>query len=335
MFHTRFALRRPVTTLMTFIAIVADRPDRDDDAAARAVPGHPLPRHPGHDPLRRLDARGSRAAHHAARRRGDRDPVRHQGDPLDLVRDRRPRLTVFFEWDRDPSAVGFEVRTKLESIRHEFPPSANRILTQMFAAGDDRVLADPHREPGGPDPPVRHARPLPEEADRAPRRRRAGLARGRRAARAAHPGRPGAARRPRRRHRAAARVARGRELLGQRRRGDRRRAALPGAPDRRVPEPRRRARLHRRRQRAAARHRRRQPGHARPDRRPAPERPARRRPRRLQVDRRQHRRRRRPRDGGGGRAAQAAATAGRRRHRPAEPVGEHPQLARASCAMPA
>jgi HAE1 family hydrophobic/amphiphilic exporter-1 len=50
-------------------------------------------------------------------------------------------MTVFFEWDRDPSAVGFEVRTKLESIRHEFPPSANRILTQMFAAGDDRVVA--------------------------------------------------------------------------------------------------------------------------------------------------------------------------------------------------
>ncbi|HEY5559926.1 MAG TPA: efflux RND transporter permease subunit, partial [Steroidobacteraceae bacterium] len=47
---------------------------------------------------------------------------------------------VFFEWGRDPAAVGFEVRTKLESIRHEFPPSANRILTQMFAAGDDRVV---------------------------------------------------------------------------------------------------------------------------------------------------------------------------------------------------
>ena len=42
--------------------------------------------------------------------------------------------------DGDPAAVGFEVRTKLESIRHEFPPSANRILTQMFAAGDDRVV---------------------------------------------------------------------------------------------------------------------------------------------------------------------------------------------------
>ncbi len=49
-------------------------------------------------------------------------------------------LVVFFQWDRDPSAVGFEVRTRLESIRHEFPASANRILTQMFAAGDDRVV---------------------------------------------------------------------------------------------------------------------------------------------------------------------------------------------------
>ena len=118
------------------------------------------------------------------------------------------QLVVFFQWDRDPSAVGFEVRTKLESIRHEFPPSANRILTQMFAAGDDRVARGAHLEPGGPDAAVRHARPLPEEAARAPRRRRARLARGRRAARAAHPGRPGAPRRLRRRHRAPARLAR-------------------------------------------------------------------------------------------------------------------------------
>jgi HAE1 family hydrophobic/amphiphilic exporter-1 len=51
------------------------------------------------------------------------------------------QMTVFFDWGRDPSAVGFEVRTKLESIRDTLPPSANRILTQMFAAGDDRVVA--------------------------------------------------------------------------------------------------------------------------------------------------------------------------------------------------
>ena len=49
-------------------------------------------------------------------------------------------LVVLFEWGRDPAAIGFAVRTKLESIRHEFPPSANRILTRMFAAGDDRVV---------------------------------------------------------------------------------------------------------------------------------------------------------------------------------------------------
>ena len=37
--------------------------------------------------------------------------------------------------------VSKTIETKLESIRHDFPPSANRILTQMFAAGDDRVVA--------------------------------------------------------------------------------------------------------------------------------------------------------------------------------------------------
>ncbi len=92
-------------------------------------------------------------------------------------------LVVFFQWDRDPVS-GRASRCARSSSRSatNSRQAANRILTQMFAAGDDRVRGDAHLEPGGPDAPVRHARPLPQEAARAARRRRARLARGRRAA---------------------------------------------------------------------------------------------------------------------------------------------------------
>ena len=147
-------------------------------------------------------------------------------------------LVVFFQWDRDPAAVGFEVRTKLESIRHEFPPSANRILTQMFAAGDDRVLAVR----------ISSQEDLTRQYDtldrylKKPLERLDGVARvsleGVEPLELQDPRRPRAPCRPWRRHRAAARFPRGRELLGQRGRGHRGRAALPGAPDRRIPDAR-------------------------------------------------------------------------------------------------
>lgn len=139
MLHTRFALRRPVTTLMTFIAV-----SLIGLIATTMLPLELFPdiRFPGL--LVNIPYEGStpEEVEQLITR-----PAEEAIATLSGVKEMRStssengaQLVVFFEWGRDPAAVGFEVRTKLESIRHEFPPSANRILTQMFAAGDDRVV---------------------------------------------------------------------------------------------------------------------------------------------------------------------------------------------------
>ncbi|HUG04579.1 MAG TPA: efflux RND transporter permease subunit [Steroidobacteraceae bacterium] len=140
MLHTRFALRRPVTTLMTFIAL-----SLVGLIATTMLPLELFPdiRFPGisvnipyegstPEEVEQLITRPAEAA--IATLSGIKE-IRSTSSETGA------EMIVFFEWDRDPAAVGFEVRTKLESIRHEFPASANRILTRMFAAGDDRVLA--------------------------------------------------------------------------------------------------------------------------------------------------------------------------------------------------
>ncbi len=140
MMHTRFALRRPVTTLMTFIALALI-----GVIAMRLLPLELFPdiRFPGIQVTipyagstpEEVEQLITRPAEEAIATLSGIKEIRSTSSETGA------ELVVFFQWDRDPSAVGFEVRTKLESIRHEFPPSANRILTQMFAAGDDRVVA--------------------------------------------------------------------------------------------------------------------------------------------------------------------------------------------------
>jgi hydrophobic/amphiphilic exporter-1 (mainly G- bacteria), HAE1 family len=138
--HTRFALRRPVTALMTFIAIALI-----GVIAMRLLPLELFPdiRFPGLQVTipysgstpEEVEELITRPAEEAIATLSGIKEIRSTSSETGA------ELVVLFQWNRDPSAVGFEVRTKLESIRHEFPPSANRILTRMFAAGDDRVLA--------------------------------------------------------------------------------------------------------------------------------------------------------------------------------------------------
>ncbi|MGH8129323.1 MAG: efflux RND transporter permease subunit [Steroidobacteraceae bacterium] len=140
MLHTRFALRRPVTTLMTFIAV-----SLIGLIATKMLPLELFPdiRFPGiqinipyeGSTPEEVEQLITRPAEEAIATLSGIKEIRSTSS------ENGSEMTVFFEWGRDPAAVGFEVRTKLESIRHEFPSSANRVLTQMFAAGDDRVVA--------------------------------------------------------------------------------------------------------------------------------------------------------------------------------------------------
>ncbi|MGQ0384645.1 MAG: efflux RND transporter permease subunit [Gammaproteobacteria bacterium] len=139
MFHVRFALRRPVTTLMTFVAVVLI-----GLLSLKLLPLELFPdiRFPGI--LVNIPFEGStpeeveqlitRPAEEAIATLSGIKEMRSTSSENGL------EMIVFFEWGRDPAAVGFEVRTKLESIKHEFPAAANRIVTRMFAAGDDRVV---------------------------------------------------------------------------------------------------------------------------------------------------------------------------------------------------
>jgi len=138
--HTRFALRRPVTTLMTFIAIALI-----GVIAMRLLPLELFPdiRFPGLQVTipyagstpEEVEELITRPAEEAIATLSGIKEIRSTSSETGA------EIVVLFQWDRDPSAIGFAVRTKLESIKHEFPPSANRILTNMFAAGDDRVVS--------------------------------------------------------------------------------------------------------------------------------------------------------------------------------------------------
>jgi HAE1 family hydrophobic/amphiphilic exporter-1 len=139
MLHTSFALRRPVTTLMTFVAVsliglistwmlpLELFPDIRFPGLLVNIP------YEGTTP-EEVEQLITRPAEEAIATLSGIKEMRSTSS------ESGSEILVFFEWDRDPSAIGFEVRTKLESIRHTFPPSANRILTRMFAAGDDGVV---------------------------------------------------------------------------------------------------------------------------------------------------------------------------------------------------
>ena len=139
MLHTRFALRRPVTTLMTFVAV-----SLIGLISTWMLPLELFPdiRFPGLLVNIPYDGSTPEEVEQLITR-----PAEEAIATLSGIKELRStssengsELVVLFEWGRDPAAIGFEVRTKLESIRHEFPPSANRILTRVFAAGDDRVV---------------------------------------------------------------------------------------------------------------------------------------------------------------------------------------------------
>lgn len=139
MIHTRFALRRPVTTLMTFVAV-----SMMGLMSAWLLPLELFPdiRFPGI--LVNIPYNGSTPAEveELITR-----PAEEAVSTLSGVRELRTtssenglEMIVLFDWERDPAAVAFEVRTKLESIRHRFPAGTDRILTRSFSAGDDRVV---------------------------------------------------------------------------------------------------------------------------------------------------------------------------------------------------
>jgi len=139
MIHTNFALHRPVTTVMIFAAVATI-----GALAAKLLPLEQFPDitfpfmgvtipYPGSTP-EEIEEEITRPVEDAlATLPGIREiRSRSEGD--------QSTFEIEFNWGTDVDAAGFEVRTKLDAIRHDLPAAANRILMFTASSADQAVL---------------------------------------------------------------------------------------------------------------------------------------------------------------------------------------------------
>ena len=188
MVHTDFALRRPVTTLMTFAAVaviglVSSRllpleqyPDVSFPFMGAGVP------YPGSTP-EETEELITRPIEDALATLPGIEEIRSTSSDQDA------RFEIRFAWGTDINTAGFEVRTKLDSVRAQLPKTADRMWMWMASTADAAHAHGALLGRSGPVVAIRPARSLLQETHRAHRRRGARRARRRRGARGAHPGR--------------------------------------------------------------------------------------------------------------------------------------------------
>jgi len=139
MIHTDIALRRPITTVMMFLALsliglIATRLLPLEQFPDIAFPGMQVTiPYPGSTPeeVEELITR----------------PVEEALSTLSGIQELRSTSTenqaefqISFGWGTDVDAVGFEVRTKLDSIRNQLPRGAERMLIFAGSIGDQAIL---------------------------------------------------------------------------------------------------------------------------------------------------------------------------------------------------
>jgi HAE1 family hydrophobic/amphiphilic exporter-1 len=139
MLHTRIALERPVTTAMTFIALILV-----GLIALRLIPLEQFPdvTFPGMQVIIPFPGSTPEEVEQLITR-----PVEEALSTLAGIEEIRSRseadqaqISIGFDWDRDLDAAAFEVRTKLDSIRPDLPAGADRILAFSFSASDQAVV---------------------------------------------------------------------------------------------------------------------------------------------------------------------------------------------------
>ncbi|MCW5572659.1 MAG: efflux RND transporter permease subunit [Steroidobacteraceae bacterium] len=139
MIHTSFALHRPVTTIMVSAAVATI-----GLMAARLLPLEQFPDitfpfmgvsipYPGSTP-EEIEEEITRPVEDALATLSGIREIRStsSGDEA--------QFEIEFDWGTDAEAAGFEVRTKLDAIRHDLPPAANRILMFRASSADQSVL---------------------------------------------------------------------------------------------------------------------------------------------------------------------------------------------------
>ena len=139
MLHTSTALQRPVTTAMTFIALVLvglislhllpleEFPDVTFPGMQVIIP------YPGSTP-EEVEQLITRPVEEALSTLAGIEELRSRSEAEQAT------FQIPFDWGRDIDAAAFDVRTKLDSIRAELPAGADRILAFSFNASDQPVV---------------------------------------------------------------------------------------------------------------------------------------------------------------------------------------------------
>src|SRR5262245_57732997 len=139
MLHTSTALQRPVTTTMTFVALILvglislrllpleEFPDVTFPGMQVIIP------FPGSTP-EEVEQLITRPVEEALSTLSGIEELRSRSEADQAV------LFIGFNWDRDLDAAAFDVRTKLDSIRPDLPAGADRILAFSFNATDQPVV---------------------------------------------------------------------------------------------------------------------------------------------------------------------------------------------------
>jgi HAE1 family hydrophobic/amphiphilic exporter-1 len=137
--HTRAALRRPVTTIMIFLAVALV-----GLVGARLLPLEQFPDvtfpfmgvtipYPGSTP-EEIEELITRPVEDALATLAGIKEIKSQS------KDASSELQIEFNWGTDVQAASFEVRSKLDSIRAQLPRAANRILMFTASSADQPVL---------------------------------------------------------------------------------------------------------------------------------------------------------------------------------------------------
>ncbi len=139
MIHTDFALRRPVTTLMTFAAVAVI-----GLVAARLLPLEQYPNisfpfmfvgvpYPGSTPEETEELITRPIEDALATLSGIEEISSFSGDA-------EARFEIRFAWGTDLNAAGYEVRSKLDSVRAQLPKTADRMWMGMPNTADASML---------------------------------------------------------------------------------------------------------------------------------------------------------------------------------------------------
>ncbi len=137
--HTDLALRRPVTTVMVFVAVAAiglisarllpleEFPDISFPGMNITIP------FPGSTP-EEIERLITRPVEEALATLSGIEEIRS------TTRDDQVQFEIFFGWSTDAETAGFEIRNKLDAIRSQLPAAAERMLIQAGSLGDRPVL---------------------------------------------------------------------------------------------------------------------------------------------------------------------------------------------------